>query len=325
MRIVALAALAAIGCGEFEDPEIVLDLRILGISATPPEIVSPVDPDDPANVDLASIEDARVCALVADPADSRRLGWTMTACPPTDSGRCDEPDKPSTVIGEGTIDDPESGETPPPGSEICGVLAADGNLIAILMESFSADDLLGFGGISAQIELRVEPEGGGEAIFGSKRMRYAPQIPADRVANTNPVVAAFTGTFTADETEIELPPGRCAGVTPVEIAAGAEIKLEPVEPEGVREDYVLPTIDGDRVELTENITYRWHSTAGSWQRHTSGGPIDPFGNEPQLFSRWTAPDDPEVVGDGIEVELWIVYGDERGGGGWFQSCFAVVP
>lgn len=320
-RLAVLAAVLAAACGEFEDPEIVLDLRVLAMTASPPEVVAPVDPEDPAKVDFASLEDADVCALVADPRAARRLRWTMTACPPTGSGRCDEPGDPSQVIGSGTIEDPESAAAPPP---ICGFLPADGNLLAILMESFSADDLLGFGGISAQIELRVEPEGGGSPVFATKRMRYAPQIPADRVANTNPVIATFTGTF-ADATEVELPAGRCRDVAAVQVAPGAEISLAPVEPEGVREDYVLPTIDGDRVELTENITYNWHSTAGSWQRFTSGGPTDPFGNVPQLFSRWTAPSDPAVVGDGLEVELWITYRDERGGGGWFLSCLAVTP
>lgn len=320
-RWLALAALFAAACGDFEDPEIVLDLRVLGVRVDPPEVVAPVDPNEPTQIDINDLEDATVCALVADPNSQRRLTWTMTSCPPTDSGRCDEPDKPSTVIGEGSIDDPETADQP---QQVCATLVANGNLIAILMESFDLNDLLSFGGISAQIELRVEPEGGGEPVFATKRMRYAPQVPADRVANTNPAIAGITGTFD-DDTVVDLPEGRCRDVEPVAIAPGAEIELEPVESEGDREDYVLPTIDGGRVEITENITYQWHSTAGSWQRHTSGGPRDPFGNEPQLFSRWTAPDDPAIVGDGLDVELWIVYRDERGGGAWFQSCLAVTP
>jgi hypothetical protein len=319
--IVVAALLAAAGCANFEDPEIVLDLRILGMQVDPPEVVAPVNPDDPAQIDITQLEDTTACALVADPNAARRLAWSLTACPPTDSGRCDQPDDPSTLIGEGSVDDPETADAPP---MICGELLANGNLIAILMESFSADDLLGFGGISAQIELRVEPEGGGEPVFGTKRMRYSAQLPADRVANTVPSIVGITATF-ADETVVDMPAGRCRDVDPVAVGPGEEIKLEPVEPEGIREDYVLQAIDGDRVELTENITYHWHSTTGDWQRHTSGGPRDPFGNEPQLFSRWTAPSDPAVVGAGLDVELWIVYRDERGGVAWLQSCAAVVP
>ena len=255
--IVALLVLAA--CGDFEDPEIVLDLRVLGLQFEPPEVVAPVDPEDPTRIDLTTIDDSFVCALVADPNAERRLTWTMTSCPPTSSGRCDQSNDPYTVIGEGSIDDPESGAEAP---EVCAELQANGNLLAILMESFNADDLLGFGGISAQVELRVEPEGGGAPVFGTKRMRYAGQLPIDRVANTNPLIDSLTGTF-EDDSEIEMPAGRCGDVTAVELAPGAAIKLTPVEPEGTREDYVLINLDGDRVELGENISYRWHSTAGS--------------------------------------------------------------
>lgn len=317
--LLAVALLAA--CGDFEDPEIVIDLRVLGMQVDPPEVVAPVDPEEPTQIDVRDLEDSTVCALVGDPTADRRLTWSMTSCPPTNSGRCDNSGAPQTLLGEGALDDPELGDEAP---VICARLGADGNLLAILMESFDVNDLLGFGGISAQIELRVEPEGGGDPVFGTKRMRYAPQVPIDRVANQNPHIAGLTATF-EDETVVDMPEGRCRDVEPVAVAAGAEIKLEPVESETDREDYVLPTIDGGRVELTENITYRWHSTAGAWQRHVSGGPRDPVGNEPQLFSRWTAPSDPAIVGAGLDVELWLVYRDERGGGAWLQSCVTVTP
>jgi hypothetical protein len=312
---IALAVAALAGCGSFEDPEIVIDLRALAMVAEPPEIVADVDPEDPGAVELDDIDDVTVCALVADPTEARRLEWTMTACPPTDGGRCDEPDDPSTVIGEGIIEDPETGDAAP---SMCGTLGADGNLIAILMESVRADDLLGFGGISAQVELRVAGEGGAEPIFATKRVRYAPRIPADRVANSNPSLESFAVTMPGGE-EIALPIGRCRDIEPLTVGPGAEITIEPVEPEGAREEYVLPTIDGGRVELTENLRYQWLATGGDWRRFESGGPVDPFGNEPLLDTRWTSPE------DAGEVEMWVVQRDERGGSSFYRSCVRVEP
>lgn len=315
------AALVAAGCGDFEKPELVIDLRALDIQATPPEVVADVDPDNPESVDLGEIDDVTLCALVGDPTEQRSLAWRMTACPPTESGRCDEPDDPSTVIGEGEIEDPELADPEP---AMCATLPADGNLIAILMQSLRADDLLGFGGIAVQVELEVASDDGADEIFATKAVRYAARIPVDRVANTNPTVESFTATLPGGD-ETELPLGRCRDVEPLVVGPGEAVDIEPVEPEGAREDYVLPTIDGDRVELTENLRYQWLATAGKWKRFESGGPTDPFGNEPPIDTRWTAPEDLGEIGAGLGVEIWVVQRDERGGSSWYRSCVRVEP
>lgn len=320
IRLAAIGAIAlAIGCGEFEDPEIVIDLRALAVQVEPPEIVTSVDVES-MTVDFESIDDVELCALIGDPVASRSLEYKMIACPPGNDGLCNETKEPSTVIVEGVVDDPEEAETIP---RICGTLSADGNLLAILMESFSADDLLGFGGISAQVEIRVSGAGGGDAISATKAVRYAPQEPADRVANTNPGIASLAITRENDSEELA-PLGRCRDVEPLEVGPGETIEIEPVEVDGSREDYVLPTIDGERRDLTENLSYQWLATAGSWSRFNSGGARDPFGNEPPIDSSWTAPEGSEV-GAGVEIQMWIVQRDERGGGSWIQTCVRVTP
>ena len=80
----ALALATAAGCGEFESPSIVLDLRVLGMSAGPPEVIVPPDPSEVSLADLPAIE---VCALVADPREGCDLTYDFTACPPTDVSR----------------------------------------------------------------------------------------------------------------------------------------------------------------------------------------------------------------------------------------------
>src|SRR5690606_22747649 len=102
-------------------------------------------------------------------------------------------------------------------------------------------------------------------------------------------------------------------------------EVEPLEPQGAREDYVVPTFDGGSRMLTENLSYAWYATAGEWNRENTGGPRDFAGNAPPLDSTWTAPTDPEIVGAGLDVALWMVQRDERGGQTWYHSCLRVVP
>lgn len=319
-RIACLAVLLAAGCGDFETPSIVLDLRVLGASAEPPEVVSPVDPDDPTNLELEEVE---VCGLIADPGADRRLEYGLVACAPTDSKRCDELDRPFVDLGFGTADDPETATTE---VSLCGTVPAGGGLLAVLEDSIRNDALSGFGGVEVQVELVVRAEGAplAEAEFAAKTVLYSPQIPEERVANTNPAIDRVTAKIDGAD-PIDLPLGRCAEIAPLDIAAGLELELEPVEPDGAREDYVVPTFDGGSRMLTENLTYAWYATAGEWTRENTGGPRDFAGNYPPLDSTWKAPLDPEVVGAGLEVAVWIVQRDERGGQRWYQSCLRVTP
>jgi hypothetical protein len=322
LRAIALLAAAA-GCGSFETPSIVLDLRILGIQAEPPEVVSPFDPDNPLDLEL---DDVRVCALIADPTAARRLHWEMVACAPTGSGRCSHRNRPWVALGFGTAEDPEDADDAP---EICADLPAGPGLIAVLRDALERDSFSGFGGINVQVELWVhgEDEEFSEAQFGSKRILYAPEIPDGRVANRNPYLDELTVERAGGPTDPAetLPLGRCRDVAPLVVTPGELLTITPVEPEGVREDYVVPTLDGGSREFTENLTYAWYATAGRWGSENTGGPKDLVGNEPLLYTRWRAPEDPDVVGDGLDVAMWIVQRDERGGQMWYESCVRVQP
>jgi hypothetical protein len=102
-RAAIAAALVLAACGSFEEPSIVIDLRILAMTATPPEQVVPFDPEDPLDVEFGPAE---VCALLADPGQSRRLEWSMTLCPPQGGRRC-AADRPQIPLGSGVTDDPD--------------------------------------------------------------------------------------------------------------------------------------------------------------------------------------------------------------------------
>src|SRR5262249_18781507 len=129
-RLSFLLALAA-GCGKFEDPAIVIDLRTLAMVAEPPEQLipfTPTMPPNPADIHLAPIQ---ICALVADPGAQRMLDFEMDACPPTNDDRCD-PAQPIALVGGGTIDDPEDAATPQPA---CATLDPGLNLLDVVKQS----------------------------------------------------------------------------------------------------------------------------------------------------------------------------------------------
>ena len=78
LTAVALAGLALGGCSTFQDESTVIDLRILGIKADPPEIY--VDPSTLAN--QTTPFKSTFTALVVDPkGNSRSISYDVLACP----------------------------------------------------------------------------------------------------------------------------------------------------------------------------------------------------------------------------------------------------
>jgi hypothetical protein len=294
-----LAVLAA--CGTFEDPAVVIDLRILAMTAEPPEQVLAFDPADPFAVELSPVE---VCALVADPTRNRALNWSMTLCPPQAGGRCAD-DRPSLLLEEGIVEDPE-GEFR---TLACATVPAGDEVRAIIQDTIEHDD--------------VSPRfsGEAEAVYGVKSVRYSPLQPAERVANTNPHIERYAVSEQGIEVD-QLHPRRCTRDTfPFTVGPGDRVIVVPIEPDGIREEYVVPTFEGGSRRFTEYMTYQWLAAGGTWSRFDSGGPRDPSGNRPAMGSTWTAPDVDQLV----EIPVWIVQRDERGGGSWFESCIRVDP
>jgi hypothetical protein len=322
MRVVAkLLPLAFVACGTFENPSIVIDLRFVGIAAEPPEQVVPFDPAMPTNVMFG---DVQVCAIVADPGESRRLRWSMSVCRPVSGRRCDAAARPTLDLGGGVLDDPETAATP---QVACATVPGGLAIIPILRDTIENDSLSGFGGVDLNVMVRVVPERGGEAtaIYGSKAIRYSPLFPEGRVANTNPTLTQIDVDRGEGATPAPLVLGRCIDqAAPLAVGARETIHLTPVEPEGVREDYVVPTFEGGSRMFTENLRYEWLAGAGDWTRGGTGGPRDGAGNEPPLDTEWEAPLAEDLAGP-TDVPLWVIQRDERGGARWFESCVRVTP
>ncbi len=318
-----LVALVA-ACSTFENEDIVIDTRVLAMSASLPDQVIDIDPANPADpvVLLEQVEPSTICALVADPSFDRRLRYAFTLCVFNRSERCVD-GSPHVLLAAGVIDDPD---VTVPAPQLCATVMPDGNLLGVLLDALDDDAFGGLGGIDYNVALQVGGEGVDPSLdlFAGKTMRVTPRIPAARTENRNPTVDQFDVVLD-DGVPIPLPMGRCVDqVAPVELATTQRVRITPVESADARETYVLPTIDGDSRTFTESLTYQWMAGAGSYSSGSTGGPRDFAGNPAELHSDFRAPKAEDVAGV-TDVPLWIVQRDERLGSQWYESCVRVVP
>jgi hypothetical protein len=324
--IPAAALVTGLGaCASFEPEEIVIDLRVLAITAEPPDQVVDVDLEDPPDplALLAQIVPTRVCALIADPHEARRLRYALTLCVPRNNGRCRD-DLPQVPLIEGVLDDPELTQ---PAPALCADVANDGKLAGVVLAALEDDELGGLAGVDYGVVLRVGVDGDAPERdqFASKTLRISPRIPPALEANHNPKVDRFDGAKDGVD-PTPLPIGRCVDqAAPLELVPTQRVRLSPVEAADAREVYVVPTISGDQRTFTESLTYQWLASAGSFSAATSGGPRDPATGDPApLFSDFRAPRAEDL--DGVtDISIWIVQRDERLGATWYESCVRVRP
>ncbi len=340
MRALLAAVICVVaGCTTFEDPSIVLDLRIIAITATDSEDFIPGDtsisssrgPEQVIDVDfqkpsvteiLAQLRPTTISAVIADPAVHRDLVWSMTLCILDEADRCDLA-HPTIELGSGLISDPDDSlAIQRPTADII----PDQKLLTILREAVEANPVQALGGIEYGVVLKVSDLADPSvAVYGAKHLRVAGRYPPDRTANTNPFInyldAAIGGIG------ILVPRCRCALVetngcdVPV-VDSGAVITLFPVEPESVREEYVAPTLTNGSERLTETIRYQWLAAHGSFSDETTGGGHDVLGNQSLLGTEWRAPRGHTTA---ILVPIWMLQRDERYGVSVYESCVEVEP
>jgi hypothetical protein len=315
--IVIAACTVVTACGKFQDPNIVVDLRVIAMTASVPEQVLDVDfthPPMPQEL-LKQVVPSEVCALVADPSfDGRRLRWAMTMCPGASDDRCD-PDHPEVPIGSGIIRDPDLAMPEP---RMCATIQPDLDLATVVGDGLDNDTLHGLQGLEYMVVLTVGGEDADPALdlYAEKALQVAARVPADRTPNHNPTLTQISASV-AGADAVALPIGRCVDQPyPLKVMSGTKVRLTPIEPDGVRETYTIPLLDGTFQTFTENLTYEWSAAEGSFSDGTTGGPHDPFGNTPPLFTDWKAPQVTAVT----DVAFWLVQRDERLGAKWYESC-----
>jgi hypothetical protein len=324
VKYAAVLLVALTACTSFEDPDIVIDFRVLGAEAEIPEQIIDIDITMPPKADevLAQLVDTRVCWLMSDKNFDRQLRWSATLCALNSDERCNEGD-PQANLGSGLWEDPDTTATP---DNFCVNVPANGNLLGVALDYLENDQLHGLGGIYYGVSLRVGGVDGDPTLdlYAAKSLRIQPRIPPELTANTNPTLDHVE--VSVDEANnVLLENKRCIDQTaPIEVAPEATLRLFPVEPDGVRETYVVPTVDGMSRMFTESLTYQWLATAGNYSGGRTGGTRDAFGNPAILWTDWHAPAAKDLEGP-LDVDLWIIQRDERLGLKWFRGCVRVVP
>ena len=324
MNRTALIALLG-ACTTFDPEEIVVDMRVLAMSATVPDQIVDVDLENPPNaIDLLEqLVPTTMCALVADPGIERRLRYKLTLCVLNNDERC-RASRPQVTLVEAISEDPDVALPRP---DMCATVQPDGNLAGIALAALEGDILQGLGGVDYGVALQVgaEDEPPENDLLAGKTLRITPRIPAERTANTNPALDHYTGAKDGVDPQ-PLPMGRCVDQTaPLELVPTQRVRITPVEPPDSRETYVVPTLDGRTQTFTESFTYQWLAGAGSFSAGSTGGPRDPItGNPAPVFSDFRAPPADQLSGV-TDIPIWVVQRDERLGAVWYETCVRVIP
>ena len=220
------------------------------------------------------------------------------------------------------------------GGRACSLIEYDADpaaWIALLASAIESDPTRGLGGVDYAVELRIGREGEARELdlFGVKQARISARIPDAKVANHNPTLADLQLSRASGSTS-PAPRRRCADVSSggstFSARPGDVITLYPLEPDEttdppVREEFIVPTIDGGFEKYTEVLTYQWLAGGGTIVDPITGGPPDVFGNQTLLGTDWIAP----AVDGETRIPIWVIQRDERFGASVREACIRVTP
>lgn len=306
-----LMCLLLVGCFDFEEREIVLDLRAITAQADPPEIMVLVTEGDSEDQLFTVIQDptpTTLRALVVNPQSPAPITASLHACLGNQDRYCLEEDGPIVELGR---------ITGPPGVLEFTFEPSKEQLNAWLR----ADPFQGYGGLYIQVVFELEQPGFPPDRV-SKLITYnVPFVPRGedqdppppKVPNRNPRIDGLLvdGELRTEPMGLVVPPGQSIEIEP---SFNREIAIEtyPV--------INFPDVDTGELSytvLTEKLEFQVYVTAGG----LDGADIQTrtvLGEVEELITTYTAPDPYEGP-----VTLWYITRDDRGGLSWTE--WAVRP
>ena len=320
------AALALAGCGlNRPDPTTVQDLRVLGMSLAPPDLLIPqcdpglivglaaaaadgglpsLDPALVARLLLVAARPIRLTTLIADPAgEGRPLNYRLLGCSATSDRDCN---------AEGQYVELTRGTTGP--GELSLVIAPALQILPddagtpLLLSVVQHDTFKGLGGIRVPLVLDLQTADAGEHIYAQKLMVYTCQFFPSQQANVTPVLPGLTWQGGADAGVEDWPEGQ------VRTWRGTgEVTLRPVDFSALEERYVVPSLTLSPVQLQESWKLNWLTTSGTMESYQTGGT-----NQAGITSRHRNAWRPDPKGVAGRVTFWVVARDGRGGESWIS-------
>lgn len=335
-----LFAAAVAGCGNFQDVSSVIDLRVLAISADPPEILI-----DPTMLDGPPFQ-TKLTALIADPAGGdRTINVDALACPR-------EIDAVTAATGKNGVVckpfDPQSADpdasvavTPlPPDSPVASRTSfGDAQLdipytfpTDLLVRGYKLDPFAQLG-FQMPITFQLTIAAGSESEIAIKRVIFTVPPPdhTDQPANANPRITGLTGYFSRDGEANAVDPRPFDLDQPTPLVLGSSLWLEPQGADTQAETYFTRTLTHDAnpqvvvTEVKETLRYSFFASAGIWSPPLTNNVPPVLRSQPQrihLESNYRAP---AVMPSDPQVTFWIVVRDERGGASWTKGRFLLVP
>lgn len=348
----AWAVALTAGCTSFADPSTVTDLRVLAVRTEPSEVI--LNAALPADVATAMIPDIRLEPLIADPrGQGRPLSVTVTACA-NDPGAASPPNNGADPTGF-----PAGGARTTVGSALCDGAATELPVAADVdpaaepaitvrlpaawvAAAFTRDVFLGPDGrlhggfdLGMPVVFQVTVRASAETVKAVKRVTFwMHPLRDDQVANESPVVSAVRAYDRRDEATAEPRPD---ALVPLEAgmpldAPDQGLWLDPAP--ALAQPYVTAVIDRLTGETKphdverETVRYTFHATAGKF------GPFETTSEPPpgvtvptrvHLESKYEPPPVAERPADGpLDVTVWIVARDERGGASWVTRSLRVA-
>lgn len=298
LQLATAASLAWACTPSFQSSEVVVDLRVLGIKAEPPEAL--VDgSSDGGTLTVTGVEDVTVTALLADPLHASPSASVLpTVCLPSDGARC----------GPSAIDLSSVVGTPP---EVSFSLAHQikGDQLAALQRLLAAavkdDKLKGLFGVKVQLMLSVDTQDPAGIQTALKTLVFALRKP-DGSRNHNPTAAGLKVIELNNNTES----GRLAPGETLALKLGVRVGLRPLLADGSAEEYDTYDLQGKAVHLRENLSWSFYTTeGGDLDRGSADEPLAGVGDPPAGLVRFAA----ARAGQGT---LWAVVRDGRGGTSW---------
>lgn len=300
-----------LGCsacvGPEDTPGQVVDLRVLGISIEPPELLTTALNPATQEIDMErAIAELSVPleirALLADPkGEGREISWVLSACAWPGDRRCAE-EANRVALASGKTQPGELVVTARPGVAV----AEDG--VPLLQKVFEQDLYRGLGGLRMPLVLRVSA--GEELIHAQKLMVFTVPLVAGMEANVNPVLP---GLIRDDQ-------AWPAGELPTLTGEGP-FRLTPEDFSALEERYVVPTFELEPLPLEESWQLSWHVDYGRLSPEETGG-TNLAGVEGRHRVEWTPP---ARERERRNVNLWVVARDGRGGTTWLTRTFVYEP
>ncbi len=308
--------------GAQDDPSTVHDLRVLGMSFEPPELlisecnartlqtVIGIGRDAGSKAD-AGIPGALVAqliqltskplqfkVLIGDPdGGGRSLDYRISVCTDASDRRCETSRR--VDLATGTTTGGELTLQVAPVNDFAASLKTGST--PLLFEIAQADTYRGLGGIRVPVVLELSASDTGERIFAQKLMPYSCKFVPGMVQNVTPVLPGMTARDAGwGEEEV------------IELRGREKINMLPLDFSSLEEQYVSPSLALQPVAFKESWKIAHYATAGTMSPYETGG-TNIGGDESRSAFSWT-PDSVSLAAQ--NVQFYFVVRDGRGGESW---------